>query len=902
MTSTKTQYVSSASRKLYLIALILIILLPNVLSGHTLLDGLVSYYPFDNAVGVNDTFDHYDGTTMTDLLHSATHKLGDKSYFWNQATSEMVIDDFSARIKNYNFSFSAWVKMAPSAATRGLMGCDPPFDDSGTCITEFYFNADSDLNVAFGADVAGSNPIIRVRTTNASFEDNVWHLFVVVVTHDIDSDNDIEPNDINIYVDGFHQTLTTLNDADNTQIRNSPPMGSAGRKILFGDDYPSASWEMSGYIDNIGVWNRTLTASEALALWNTGSGLAYPFEAPAIIITFDTPANDSAVTSSGDITINFTHNSPAAQINCTVNNTNFTFNHNTTNAFFYVNNTALTDGWYNIYVECNASDGGSGNNTLSFLLETTNPMIAFTMPSVNNTILNTSNQISVSCTDNNLYEFRGYITNTSLMLNNIFNWTNTSLSTQTDLFSWGLLANAGGPFKIVANCSDGHTDNNIDDLHIEQINSYANRYTYKGSVLDEYYLDSSIPLKELSTTKYADRYSTSLKFSKPDILTWASTSNLFIKRSVSCNTPLIYRDSGLSAHFICGRIWTDSEKTNFKNIVTLKQVTPFYYEIMEYIPKISIDNNYPGIKDDIIIQYKSVGIINTEIRHVNFTYNKHKPTISSISYYITKNYSNISNKFTLSDRELSIKSAGSNQSSFTVTTAGQLSNNTMVLVGNYSLNITIFDIGNLQNGTLFYINVVDQIKPLVNLSIPNSTTFSGPGIFLNYSVSDFSNLANCTIYLNTVLNTTNKTIVEPYNNFTLTLNTTAIHSYYIRCADIYNNIQDSVTRSFIVTPIIGAAATNPYNNTVLDNSNLLNTAALDPDTVSGVLLFGLLFCIFVFTVVIGEVQKIPIFGFMGGILGVVFSFILFARVSAAFGAIMAILGLVVLIRAAFGYE
>jgi hypothetical protein len=85
---------------------------------------------------------------------------------------------------------------------------------------------------------------------------NVWHFFAVVV-----SGSPASPS-LAIYLDGTSQSLGL-----GPMLATPPPVS-----MFIGGDASSSTEKFNGIIDEIGVWNRAISASEVSTLYRGGSG------------------------------------------------------------------------------------------------------------------------------------------------------------------------------------------------------------------------------------------------------------------------------------------------------------------------------------------------------------------------------------------------------------------------------------------------------------------------------------------------------------------------------------------------------------------------------------------------------------------------------------------------------
>ncbi len=154
--------------------------------------------------------------------------------------------------------------------------------------------------------------------------------------------------------------------------------------------------------------------------------------------------------------------------------------------------------------------------------------------------------------------------------------------------------------------------------------------------------------------------------------------------------------------------------------------------------------------------------------------------------------------------------------------------------GNYSLRLR----SHLRSGndgsaqTLSYWDVVnlnvtppDITPPAVNLSEPgNNAWHTKVNITLYYNVSDDSALKNCSLFVNSTFNQTNRTPIlnNAMNNFTLENLTDGDYNWSVLCYDtsIFQNSNRSSTWTFRVdTAPPNASLENPPNNTLNTTHN-----------------------------------------------------------------------------------
>lgn len=79
--------------------------------------------------------------------------------------------------------------------------------------------------------------------------------------------------------DGTTMRLYVNGSAAGTTSTSTTPETTGSQKLLIGAQWTGAdgSFGQVGVLDELGLWNRALTSAEVTALYNSGSGLQYPF-------------------------------------------------------------------------------------------------------------------------------------------------------------------------------------------------------------------------------------------------------------------------------------------------------------------------------------------------------------------------------------------------------------------------------------------------------------------------------------------------------------------------------------------------------------------------------------------------------------------------------------------------
>lgn len=211
-----------------------------------LVDGLQAYWKFDESSGnAADSSGNGNAATNVNSTAYATGKINNGADLERGSSNYFTVND-SASVSIVNgWSVSFWMKieslnnwMIPFRKRSGENGC-------GTLI---YANGDFDVNAGAGSFGGQTNALGLTTAT--------WYHIV-------------------IYFNGATSKLYVNNAAPVTQ--NIPNITDPATALYIGANVSGGSDSFDGIIDEFGIWNRELTASDVSELYNGGSGLQYPF-------------------------------------------------------------------------------------------------------------------------------------------------------------------------------------------------------------------------------------------------------------------------------------------------------------------------------------------------------------------------------------------------------------------------------------------------------------------------------------------------------------------------------------------------------------------------------------------------------------------------------------------------
>ncbi len=223
--------------------------------GSALLDGLLACWELEETSGttVNDSHADNDGTN-TNCTIAQTGIVG-YSYYFNGSNAQitMGITPFNFE-RTDSFSISLWI----SSNWKGSAFLENINPNDGGHYRGIGIGDGSDGKITFIIRATQTtNNRILITSTNA-IPKNTWTN--IVLTYDGSSD----VSGVTLYFNGESQSYTTItnNLSTTTVSSNNLHIGSRDAVMNF----------YQGYMDQVFIWNRTLTASDAVVL---ATGVSY---------------------------------------------------------------------------------------------------------------------------------------------------------------------------------------------------------------------------------------------------------------------------------------------------------------------------------------------------------------------------------------------------------------------------------------------------------------------------------------------------------------------------------------------------------------------------------------------------------------------------------------------------
>ena len=225
-----------------------------------IIDNLLAYYKLDeNAANttVADAHSTNTGTssTNTNNLYNASGKINSAFDFLASSSERVGMGD--VLYINYPLSVNCWFKV-PTPSTRQVF-----VGKNSSVLNERRYMFDMISSKIHGIchRATGTPEVIGDTTILA----NTWYMTTFTVASN---------GTMSIYLNGSSDATPVANTAAVLDVAEQPLTIGVG-------DYGTFYGYVTGLVDEVGIWDKELTAAEVLELYNSGAGLAYPFPTAA---------------------------------------------------------------------------------------------------------------------------------------------------------------------------------------------------------------------------------------------------------------------------------------------------------------------------------------------------------------------------------------------------------------------------------------------------------------------------------------------------------------------------------------------------------------------------------------------------------------------------------------------
>lgn len=214
-----------------------------------LTDNLVAYYKLDETSG--STSIDSTGTNNSTNYNASVNQTGkiDKAYSFN-GSSAYLQSSSQSFTGNANYTITAWIKTDVANTYQVILSNGIESTKAGL---KFKIND----NNTIGADLANA----AGPSSTSTISTGTWYFVTLTKSSDT----------YQIYINGFTNGSSVTITSSNISVAGTQRISK---------DVSSGTGYFNGLIDEIGIWTRALSSSEIAELYNSGTGLSYPFTPP----------------------------------------------------------------------------------------------------------------------------------------------------------------------------------------------------------------------------------------------------------------------------------------------------------------------------------------------------------------------------------------------------------------------------------------------------------------------------------------------------------------------------------------------------------------------------------------------------------------------------------------------
>jgi hypothetical protein len=330
-----------------------------------IIDDAAAYYAMDNITGV--LFDSTgNGNSVTQNANQTSAGFINEAFTFLGRNS--VLDSTApviAQTTSSSYTVNVWFKLDTPPTTATLFQAQ---DASSNDVIGISYLTSGDITFTHRLSGGGGT-----SSTQPFTNDNDWHMATLAYNNTAGS--------YDVYIDGAF-------DGNAAAASIKVPT-----RFTIGNDKNLAN-EAVGTVDEVALYNRTLSSSEISTLYNGGVGVN-PYTVPLAVVSFNSPLNGTWVnTTTNEINLTYSETTNASYIYNGASSVSLG-----TNIASSLFNLTGVEGLNNLSVTTNTS-GELFNGFMSFTIDTTVPTITNNLPSTLDSYALSFN--SSTCTDNNI--------------------------------------------------------------------------------------------------------------------------------------------------------------------------------------------------------------------------------------------------------------------------------------------------------------------------------------------------------------------------------------------------------------------------------------------------------------------------------------------------------------------
>lgn len=331
--------------------------------------GLVSYYTLNETSGTiaYDSLGLNNGTIDGATINQ-TGKIG-TAYDFDGNNDFVKLSTLDPLHIYHHVTISIWINADTISGIQRVFS-KITGKSSGFAMNDMYIDSSGNINVreytTADSDAVTTSTTFDLITSSSTITSGTWNH--IVYSFDGTTKNQ------SLYINGVLDTSRTTGNSYlmiNYEGQTTEPHEFGRLFFGSGADY------FDGKIDEIGIWNRSLTQAEITALYNSGDGITYinSFdESPNI--TLNSPTEDTNYTSHQNITFNFTvwDDINLSDVKLYVNDVLNQTNTSGINNSVYLFDLTLGDGEYEIYGKATDNESQeTSSSKITIIIDSTAP-------------------------------------------------------------------------------------------------------------------------------------------------------------------------------------------------------------------------------------------------------------------------------------------------------------------------------------------------------------------------------------------------------------------------------------------------------------------------------------------------------------------------------------------------
>ncbi len=231
-----------------------------------LTDNLVSYWKLDESSG--NASDSVGSNTLTNSNVTYTTGIINNGALFDSTSDFLQIADGTQAGLDItgDLSYGCWINSSSLPASGAYQFILSKWASAGNQrgLHIYYYNNGGTLQ--FVIDLSNDGATADSKSFNYTLTTSTWYHIVFTFT--------AATSKYNLYINNSAQSEQT---GSKTSIYNNTVPFSLGNE-------PSDTKNWKGTIDEVGIWSRALSSTEVTELYNSGSGIQYPFSTAITLV------------------------------------------------------------------------------------------------------------------------------------------------------------------------------------------------------------------------------------------------------------------------------------------------------------------------------------------------------------------------------------------------------------------------------------------------------------------------------------------------------------------------------------------------------------------------------------------------------------------------------------------